>query len=229
MAASPCAGCHARCCFAYVVPVTGYDVWRIATQMQLGPEQFAVAMTARKEQPTAFHLENAERAYTLVLDKQEGEPDDDERACTFWLPIGDGYGRCSVYAARPNVCRTYPAYLRDGAVHLRHDVLCPPRSWNLAGMSLTPWRVELMRGELEQATYVEVVRAWNEHVEWTDQIYSLAAFYAYLMRVYDALGPLHDEVDAAVLVDPEARGRLVEASRDATGAALGRVGALSAA
>ena len=161
----------------------------------------------------------------IALDKRDNVvANGDERACVFWLPLGDGYGRCSAYAGRPSVCRTYPAYLRDGAVHLRDDVHCPPRSWNLASLKLTTWRRELLRGQLQQAAYDALVGEWNEHVERTEKSYSLSAYYAHLMRVYGELGPLHDAVDDELLRDEHACEAFVESVRSVARRALSRKG-----
>ncbi len=181
---SVCATCHARCCFAYAVHVTGHDVWLIARRLRLDAAQFVVALDATEHQPNAFRLDRSGRAFVLALGKQRVENPQGEWACVFWLPLPGGSGRCGIYAERPNVCRTYPAYLRDGAVHLRRDAACPPRAWSVAGLDLASWRRELERGDREKQVYETVVQSWNERI---DQPVSLGVFYDYLLTAYDEL------------------------------------------
>jgi Fe-S-cluster containining protein len=218
---APCASCHVRCCFAYVVPVTGFDAWRIATELQIGLDQFLVAIPANEQQPTAFRLDLSGRFHAIALDKQEDDGEHDgDRACIFWYPLLEGYGRCGVYAVRPNVCRTYPAYLRDGAVHLRQDVVCPPRSWSLASLNLPAWRRNLLLGQLHDEAYASVVGAWNDHVGETGTSYGLAAYYGYLTATYRELAPRWDDVDDAMLQDAAVQAPLLASVREEAGAAL---------
>jgi Fe-S-cluster containining protein len=188
---SVCASCHARCCFAYTVPVTGHDVWRIATQLGLGVEQFVVAAGADEHQPNAFRLDRSGRSFMLALDKRL-HAERAERACVFWLDLPNGYGRCGIYGARPNVCRTYPAYLRDGAVHIRQDAVCPTGAWSVAGLDIPLWRAELERGELEKRVYEVVVRKWNERVDDGDDVepIPLGVYYGHLLSVYRRLADI---------------------------------------
>jgi Fe-S-cluster containining protein len=192
--ASVCASCHARCCFAYMVPVTGHDVWRIATGLGLGVEQFVVAADAKEDQPNAFRLDRSGRFFMLALDKRP-HAERAERACIFWLDLPNGYGRCGIYGVRPNVCRTYPAYLRDGAVHIRQDAVCPTGAWSLAGLDVPSWRANLERGELEKRVYEAVVRSWNDWVEdeCDTETIPLEAFYGHLLCVYGRLADIDAE------------------------------------
>ncbi len=158
-ALSPCAQCHEACCRDYLVTVSGLDVYRISTGLGLDPNQFAVP-TSYGEPPDGFRVDTSGRTHRLSLDKRRGG--DSAGWCTFWMPVGDGLGRCGIYALRPGVCRTYPATLVDGEVALRSDILCPDGSWGSdSGLFSVQWRTRAERqyAELEIDAYVN--RRWN--------------------------------------------------------------------
>jgi Fe-S-cluster containining protein len=158
-ALSPCAQCHEACCRDYLVTVSGLDVYRISTGLGLDPNQFAVP-TSYGEPPDGFRVDTSGRTHRLSLDKRRRG--NAAGWCTFWMPVGEGLGRCGIYALRPGVCRTYPATLVDGEVALRSDILCPDGSWGRdSELFSTQWRTRAERqyAELEIDAYVN--RRWN--------------------------------------------------------------------
>jgi Fe-S-cluster containining protein len=159
-ALSPCAQCHEACCRDYLVTVSGLDAYRISTGLGLHPGQFIVP-TSYGDPPDGFRVDTTGRTNRLSLDKRRDGPA--AGWCTFWMPVGDGLGRCGIYALRPGVCRTYPATLVDGEVALRTDILCPDGSWGEgSGLFTAQWRsrTEHQYAELEIDAYVN--RRWNE-------------------------------------------------------------------
>ena len=92
----------------------------------------------------------------------------------------------------------YPAFLSDGIVHLRDDVLCPPRSWNLAGMDVPVWRERLLRFQMEYDIYCYVVERWNGYVETSapETGYPVSVYYGYLMAVYGSLEVVRQALSA---------------------------------
>jgi len=201
---SGCQGCNGQCCFAYVVPVCGYDVYAIATRLLLSIEQFVAVLVENEPTPTGFHLDLEKETYTLALDKQA--PQGPGRPCTFLVTLPDGHRRCGIYAHRPLVCQTYPTKLHHGAVTVRDDIACPRDAWSISGMDLPAWRASLLRMDMEWAIYAIVVEQWNAVVST-----SLSSaprnpedYFAYLMTVYRALeavrptmatGNVHDATD----------------------------------
>ena len=157
---SPCAQCREACCRDYLVTVSGLDVYRISIGLGLHPGQFVVP-TSFGDPPDGFRVDTTGRTYRLSLDKRRSGAA--AGWCTFWMPVGDGLGRCGIYALRPGVCRTYPATLVDGEVALRSDILCPDGSWEVGGgLFSEQWRgrAERQYAELEIDAYVN--RRWNE-------------------------------------------------------------------
>jgi hypothetical protein len=109
-----------------------------------------------------------------------------------------------VYADRPLVCSTFPAYFHRGSVDIRTDVLCPPGSWRLGTMDLPDWRHDLLRMEMEQSLHRVVVAHWNEHV--VRDVAGAAdedAFFDFLLAAYDGIDALRRDVE------PDAYRRLV--------------------
>jgi Fe-S-cluster containining protein len=180
-----CQGCGGRCCHQYVVPVCGYDAYRIAMAELLAIEQFAVALPEEDRTPVGFRLAPGAPTHTLALDRHP------EGACTFLVTLADGQGRCGIYAHRPLVCQTYPARLHHGAVDVRDDAMCPPGAWNISGMDLPAWRLSLLRMELEWALYARVVERWNAFA--AAGSFSLPAYCGYVMNVYARLEPVRGE------------------------------------
>jgi Fe-S-cluster containining protein len=196
--ASPCASCHTHCCFDYTVTITGYDAWRIATALRVAVDAFAVALEAKEPVADAFRLDGGERRLVLAL-RRRGPDDEHARACTFWLPLGPA-GRCGIHPQRPDVCRVYPAYLRDGNVQLRPDAKCPAAAWNLADMDLPWWREQLEHHRRHAEAYRSLVERWNERMEAVPEgrPVPLEAYYRYLMDFYD-------RADSEAAIVPSAR------------------------
>jgi Fe-S-cluster containining protein len=184
---SPCAACLQRCCHDYTVIVSGYDAWQIAVRLQMAMEEFLVCVPAQGDAADGFRLESGGRALNIALAKREAG--EQAGSCTFWMPLPAGYGRCGIYAIRPFVCQTYPAFLSDGFVQLSPGALCPPGGWNVANMDLPVWRGRLEQYRLESERYCQIVTEWNVRVEAMASKYPPQAYYAYLMAAYSRPAP----------------------------------------
>jgi Fe-S-cluster containining protein len=181
---SPCSACTKRCCADYTVSVTGYDAWLIATRLRLPLASFLIAFPVNEDNERGFRLEADGARYEIALDKvgafKRGNP------CVFWVDLEDGRGRCGIYAVRPFVCQTYPAYQSGDVVVLRDDVLCPAGSWSLGGMDLPVFRRRLFAFRMEQDIHAYVVARWNRNLR-PGAARSVEDFYAHLMNVYGRL------------------------------------------
>lgn len=184
---SGCANCHGRCCYHYVVPITGYDAHLIASQSLLAIEQFAVVVPEEHPSPLGFLLDEGTETFVLALDKNQ-EARGKRKPCVFLLSLPDGEGRCGIYRIRPLVCQTYPAMLHHGGVTVREDVICDKGSWNIAAMDLPEWRLSLLRTEMENAIYRIVVAHWNRTVtEKLEAHHACEHYFSYLMDVYERI------------------------------------------
>ncbi|MBV9358151.1 MAG: YkgJ family cysteine cluster protein, partial [Chloroflexi bacterium] len=117
---NPCATCG-KCCRSYVVPVCGYDIWRISTEQRLGPEQFVVAYPLKEAASESFILEPNGGRLGLALDKRG--PFTINRACIFLVELAGSNARCGIYADRPVVCQVYPMSFHEGLISQRPDSL----------------------------------------------------------------------------------------------------------
>jgi Fe-S-cluster containining protein len=190
---NPCATCGA-CCRSYIVPVCGYDVWRISTGQRLGPEQFLIPCPQDSPRSDGFLLEVGEPTYGLALDKRgRFHPN---QPCVFLVDLKGGQSRCGIYADRPVVCQAYPMTLRGHETVQFADALCPPGSWPEGAVRRPSWREAIARRTMHFAIYEDVVSRWNGRVmsAGPGAAFSLFEFYAYLMNVYDRLDALNRAV-----------------------------------
>jgi Fe-S-cluster containining protein len=180
---SPCARCREACCREYLVTVTGLDVYRISRGLGLAPTQFAVAVDYDNP-ATGFRLDGSARRYRLALDKQRSPRH--QGWCVFWMPLGDGLGRCGIYSLRPQVCRAYPATLIDGEVARRTDVLCPDGSWGPGSALLSEqWRQRTERQYAELEIDAIVNRRWNQSTLPAQPADAYDCYLTWMLRVYE--------------------------------------------
>ena len=181
--ATPCASCGV-CCRSYVVPVCGFDVWRISRELRLKPETFLVAWQEEEPGTDGFRLEPAGPLFTLALDKRSWARQ--QSACVFLLSFPGGQSRCGIYALRPLACRSYPMLLVRSAVRLREDPLCPPGAWSSADVADPAWRDALQQAAMQYDVYKVVVDHWNARLDERSPR-AFADYYRYVLAVYDAL------------------------------------------
>lgn len=182
-----CLGCEGRCCTAYVVPLTGADVWRIVQAQRLAPNIFVQREPEAYPTATGFLLRPHGPTYAIALRHQYERRN--ERPCIFLMDLRDGVRRCGIYAHRPRACRTYPMQRQAAGVVPREDMLCPSGSW--AGVTQRPgsWDAQLTLQDEEWECYARVVQAWNAAVDQrpADNGYVLDEYLAYLVAAYDHL------------------------------------------
>jgi Fe-S-cluster containining protein len=194
---SACLSCEGRCCAAYIVPLTGDDVWRIVQEQRLAPGLFVQREPEDYPSSTGFLLRPGGATYAISLRHQYDRRN--ERPCIFLMQLREGRQRCGIYAQRPLACQTYPMQLRPEGVVPRDDLLCPLGSW--ADITERPgeWRERLIRQDAAWDCYAAVVQAWNAAVRRrpADSGYVLDDYLAYLIAVYDELNARPDqETDA---------------------------------
>ena len=191
---SACLSCEGRCCAAYIVPLTGDDVWRIVQEQRLAPGLFVQREPEDYPTSTGFLLRPGGATFAISLRRQYDRRN--ERPCIFLMQLREGRQRCGIYPDRPLACQTYPMRLQPAGVAPRDDLLCPPGSW--AGVSERPgeWRERLIRQDAAWDLYATVVQAWNAAVRLrpADSGYVLDDYLAYLIAAYDDLNTQPDHV-----------------------------------
>jgi len=189
----PCHNCQGACCRSYIVPVTGYDVWRISTSQRLAPESYLIAGHQSEENSEGFLLDPDGRPFFLALDKKgrfhRYQP------CIFLLSLAGGQYRCGIYSHRPTACRVYPMAIDKGGVRLSTHALCPPNSWSQREIERPTWLKAIKRIYIESDLYTEVVARWNARVAHSPgQSFTLSEYLSYLMNAHDRLVRLEEEV-----------------------------------
>jgi len=107
--AAACVACRTRdCCRDRDAPLTGADVVRIATALEIAPLTFvALAFAAERDRAADTFTTHDHRRARLVLARRP-EPDG-HTACVFLLALGSGRRLCGLGALAPTACRLHPA------------------------------------------------------------------------------------------------------------------------
>jgi Fe-S-cluster containining protein len=192
---TPCANCHARCCQEHIVPLCGFDMWRIARGLEFEPEQFVKVRPQPETNSHGFILDHSGRTYYMSLGKRPAGPEAEE--CIFWLRM-EHTGRCGIYELRPQVCRTYPSIMRGLDVERREDVLCPVDAWRDGILQKPSWRHSLFSVTVEFDIYRMAVGRWNRHVlnSPEDVHFTEHDYMQYVLAFYDQLADVRNAFDA---------------------------------
>lgn len=200
----PCQGCSGACCRSYVVPVTGYDVWRISTVERLAPESYLIAGHQQgTDNPEGFMLNPDGKPFFLALDKKgrfyRYAP------CVFLMFLATGEQKCGIYPHRPAACRGYPMTMTRGRVHVSDHNICPPNSWPQEEIDRPNWRSAVKRTYMESDIYSEVVARWNAMVAHSGgQSFTLNEYLSFVMNVHGRLLRLEEELGADEMARIEA-------------------------
>ena len=184
--AHPCASCGV-CCRTYIVPVCGYDIWRLCRNMHLDPSTFLVAWQEDESSGDGFRLEREGPFFSVVLDKRSWIKD--ASPCTFLMRFPGGQDRCGVYEHRPMACRTYPMELLDRSARLRDDPLCPTEAWAPNEPGNPSWFSALTHAAMQYDIYRVIIRHWNTKVQLSHEnaTFDLSDYYQYVLTAYDRL------------------------------------------
>ncbi len=140
-----------NCCTNFGVCVTPFDISRIAAGTGLQPVDFVMAIP---EPP------NRERAEPAVL--IDGVPClivlrwQTKRVCKFYGPNG-----CTIYSARPNLCRTYPFAFSENRELIEVTARACPARWMPDDLALDQYLVDLAEYKKDVLTYKEIAKKWN--------------------------------------------------------------------
>lgn len=184
---SPCHGCHAGCCRAFAVPVTGADVLRLERDLGLGFWQLACRWEDRDGTISAgvvpqLHFDDdPDVPYVLSLLHEPSRNFPRTTKCRFLVeepPTQEfplGRANCSVYESRPLACRVFPTKLSDtGALAVLRQVpthgrandespaydLCP-RQWDVADVDPVSAVPDLIVLQFELKFFQQVAVMWN--------------------------------------------------------------------
>ncbi len=185
--APPCGTCGS-CCRELLVPVNGYDIWRISRQLNLQPKEYVVALSRKKNQEGGIKLNTDGDSVSLALaKKKEMRPGN---SCVFLLELKNNESSCAIYSNRPSTCRVYPMVYRKEILTIHTEALCPETDWLKNQEMEKTSKEEIERSNLQERLYLYVVESWNRRFLDSNQlqIYAIDEFYEYLISVYDTFG-----------------------------------------
>lgn len=186
---SICGSCHAGCCRAYAVPITGADVLRLERQTGLGFWDFACRWEDRLghiagDYVPHLHFDDEPLTpFTLCLLHRPSELFPTTTRCRFLeeSPPTDaaplGTGRCGVYDQRPAACRVFPLNLQKSSLlTVLEDVpdhgrpndgsdpyrLCP-RPWEPSDVDPIEAPQQLVVADFEADFFRLVAAVWNQN------------------------------------------------------------------
>ena len=220
---TPCADCHAGCCRAFAVPITGADVIRIERS---GFEfwEFACRWAdpngeiARNYAPQIRFADEPETPFVLCLLQQESQTYPGTGRCRF---LDESMGKdvgpaCTVYGARPAACRAFPTKFDTSRELVElHPVFDPPaaaqnEAYKLCPRPWTPSDIDgikaaqtLAAAQYESEFFRKVVHLWNRTPgEWTAFPNFLRIVYSSRVRV-ESPSAVSDNVDGPILLPIE--------------------------
>lgn len=181
---SPCAGCHAGCCRAYAVPLTGRDIFRITAELRLPFWRFVcrwadpAGAIARGIAPHFRFDDDPTTPYVIALLQNESRAFPGTRKCVFLdeAATADGAprGHCSIYKQRPIACRVFPARLDEQGNLAVHSELEPsgeqeqtayslcPKSWSTLDLDPRESLTNLRTCASEMELFRQIAARWND-------------------------------------------------------------------
>ncbi len=184
---NPCHGCHAGCCRAFAVPITGADVLRIERRLGLNFWDFACRWEDRDDSISHgvvphFYFEDAPGVpFVISLLHVDSAVFPGTTKCRFLTeqprtpehPLGTAH--CSIHGQHPMACRVFPTRLSDsGQLAVLYDVpershrqpdndaykLCP-RPWDPDDVDPVDGVENLVVMNFELQFFHQVATAWN--------------------------------------------------------------------
>jgi Fe-S-cluster containining protein len=183
---SPCQNCHAGCCRSFAVPITGADIFRIASQTGRGFWDFVCrwadpdGVIARNHAPQFRFADEPETPFVICLLTDESRLAPGTTKCRFLAespadadaPLGRG--NCSIHGARPATCRAFPTKLSpEGDFAVLYQIgesgrqgspmysLCP-RPWTPADLDPISHVQDLVVATYEMRYFHRLAAIWNE-------------------------------------------------------------------
>lgn len=184
---SPCQGCHAGCCRAFAVPITGADILRIQRKHQLSFWDFVVRWEDRAGLishgfiPQFHFADEPETPFVICLKHVPSATFPQTTKCVFLRespPTAEhplGTGECSIHGVHPLSCRVFPTRPNtDGTLAILCDVperarpeaegdayrLCPT-AWSVEDVDPVAGIEHLVLTRFEMEYFHQVATAWN--------------------------------------------------------------------
>ena len=185
---TPCENCHAGCCRAFVVPLSGTDVLRLE-QTGLQFWDFAVrwadpdGQIAHRYAPHLFFEDTGDEPFVLGLMHEQSGVHPGTTRCRYLLestPTAEaplGRAACSLYDKRPAACRAFPMRMDASRELVQLEPLhamgrpsdpqpayrlCP-RSWQPHEVDVVETPGQLAAADAEMQFFHKVAALWNRN------------------------------------------------------------------
>ena len=181
-----CFDCPAPCCTSYVVPLSGFDLWRMCRGMQLPWNEVAVLRSDRRSWE-GFLLDGGPERHELFLQTRENE------VCRFLLTLPGGKARCGAHGSRPLACRNYPWKPSESSqlgVELIEHTLCPAQQRAWFDEHKLEARSSLHDELSERPLHLFAVSRWNELAAQAGRDFRVDEYAGWTLALYDWLLPL---------------------------------------
>ena len=186
---SPCFGCTTRCCFEYIVPINGHDLWRLCRTLALPWSELVTVRKTPDDWAESFTLDGGTDRYAFLLRKRR------DGGCAMLMSLGGDQYRCGVHDARPLACRVYPfhpAWRAPTGVDFTQHALCPPPQRARFDAARGSFADDVVDQLGERALYVRVVSRWDEAARHRPHAapYTIDDYVRWTLALYDELAPL---------------------------------------
>jgi Fe-S-cluster containining protein len=187
-ASRACHACHGPCCFEYSVPVTGFELCRLASGLGVPWRAIADLSSERDARHDAFRLDRGPAWHLFVLKRRASG------ACLFLVEIDDTHRRCGVHPLRPGPCRMYPLVVGDDGLEIGEAALCPAEPAAIYQDALVELRPIADERLADRALYRRALARWEALAARTPAARPLTAeiFVDWIGRLAAALDPLRN-------------------------------------
>jgi Fe-S-cluster containining protein len=183
--ADPCVDCTTGCCVSYVVPLTGFDLWRLCRGLQLPWHQVA-EVRSEFAHWEGFALHAGAARYGLFLRAQPRT-----ETCHFLMRLPGGAWRCGAHAVRPMACRVYPYKASPaGGLEMVAHAMCPAPSLAWFEERRASARVPVEEELAERQLYLFALAHWNQHMAKSPHRYDAELFIDWMLKLYETLLPM---------------------------------------
>lgn len=187
-----CEGCHSGCCRSFAVPITGADIIRLESALDVSFWDFACrwadtdGLISRRQAPQFHFADEPDMPFVICLKHEPSQVFPDVSGCQFLVeqpadpehPLGQAH--CGVYHHRPMSCRAFPAKLNETSeLAVLYDIpssgrtekhpqytLCP-HPWDPSDVDPIQHVQDLVVCQFEMNFFHKLATIWNRNLqEW---------------------------------------------------------------
>lgn len=185
---SLCESCHAGCCRSFAVAVTGADILRIESKLEISFWDFVCRWEDKENRiaqnyaPQFYFRDEPDTPFVICLTHRNSAVAPGTSKCRFLVecqadeehPLG--IARCGIYENRPSTCKAFPTKLNDtnelAVIYelplLEQDDIDPayslcPRQWEPADLDPLSTVQDLIVAQYEMNFFHKLADLWNQN------------------------------------------------------------------